>query len=315
MSTAGLPPSVAAWLQNRAPDLLAVTAAALLAGKLAFAASHWLAGAAHHAPAGTLTPLSIPRLDSQSLLSAHLFGTAPVAQGPVQVSSAPLVLTGTMATPDPKHGWAIIGENALSAHLFAAGTTMPSGIRLLEVYSTQVFIERNGTREVLELPHTAIKGSNLPLGNANLASTAPIAESVKMMAQDSALIGQVMRPQPVFANGQLHGIRLYPGTDRNKFSQLGLQPGDLVTAVNNVPISDAQHGVDILRNLGSAPQATITVERGGATQQITIDSAKLNSVAGSAAADPSNAGPNSATTTGPASVAPTAPGSPPPTPD
>ena len=277
-----LPPALER-LTARAPDLVAALLTALLAGKLALL--FWDVVGQRHPPAvrGGPPVVAAPAsgLDAQGLLGAHLFGAAPVAAGPIQATSAPLVLTGTLAGVDPSQGFAIIGENAASARLYAAGATLPVGVRLLEVYPEHVIIDRNGSRESLSLPRSLLAGGApaVPLP----AAEPPIADNVqRLIAQEPALIGQVLRPQPVFANGQLRGFRLYPGTDRGKFARLGLQPGDMVTQVNNVPISDPQHGMDILRTLGSASAATVTVERGGATQQITIDSAKLNAVTGPA---------------------------------
>ena len=294
-------------LAERAPDIAALAVAALLAGKLALVLWQVLPGS-HRRPPGTPPGAVLtqgPALDVPALLGAHLFGAPPAGSGPIQATSAPLVLTGTLAGPDPNRGWAIIGETAQAARLYSAGATMPSGVRLAEVYTDHVLIDRNGARELLALPRKMGPGTGLmPVPPAE----APIAENVqKLIAQEPGLVGQVLRPQPVFANNQLRGFRLYPGTDRNKFTRLGLQPGDLVTQVNNVPIADPQHGMDILRTLGSATQATVTIERNGATQQIVIDSAKLSAVGGDA---PSTGTPATATGT---ATAP--PGTPPPAPD
>lgn len=277
-----LPPALER-LTARAPDLVAALLTALLAGQLALL--FWAVVGQRPAATGgarvAVAPAPATGLDSQGLLQAHLFGSAPAAAGPIQATSAPLVLTGTLAGVDPARGFAIIGENAASARLYAAGATLPVGVRLIEVYPEHVIIDRNGSRESLSLPRSLLAGA-APAPAARGAEP-PIADNVqKLIAQEPALIGQVLRPQPVFANGQLRGFRLYPGTDRGKFMRLGLQPGDLVTQVNNVPIGDPQHGMDILRTLGSSPTATVTVERGGATQQITIDSAKLNAATGPA---------------------------------
>ena len=79
---------------------------------------------------------------------------------------------------------------------------------------------------------------------------------------------------PSYSNGQLKGFRVYAGRDRRKFAKLGLQPGDVVTQVNGVPLGDSQKGLDALRTLGGGT-ATVTVERGGTTQQLTIDALQL----------------------------------------
>ena len=77
--------------------------------------------------------------------------------------------------------------------------------------------------------------------------------------------------------------RLYPGADRSKFAKLGLEAGDLVTHVNGVPLADAQHGMEILKNLGGAQSAEVTIERSGQTQTLTVDTQKI------AALNPSDA--------------------------
>jgi C-terminal processing protease CtpA/Prc len=95
---------------------------------------------------------------------------------------------------------------------------------------------------------------------------------------------------PTYANGQLKGFRVYAGRDRQKFARLGLQPGDLVTQINGVPLGDAQHGMEILRTLGNAATANVTIERGGAVQQLTVDTAQVAAMAEPAAGGAGNPG-------------------------
>lgn len=56
-----------------------------------------------------------------------------------------------------------------------------------------------------------------------------------LAADGGGTITQILRPQPVFADGHQRGYRVYPGPDRAQFAKLGLMPGDLVTAVNGTP--------------------------------------------------------------------------------
>ena len=83
--------------------------------------------------------------------------------------------------------------------------------------------------------------------------------------------GDLLRPQPVFAGGSLRGYRVYPGRNRAQFAALGLQPGDLVMAVNGAALDDPNRGLEILRGVGQGSAVTLSVERGGQQQQITID--------------------------------------------
>jgi general secretion pathway protein C len=264
-------------LASHGPDVAAVILAALLATELAILVWQFLPGVRHRAPAPAALPGALPAasaLDIETLINAHIFQVAPAAQGPVAVSQAPLVLTGTLAGPDPAQGWAIIGENPAQAHLYATGALLPGGIRLNSVYPDHVLLDRAGQLESLALPQRS--GGSAAPARAGARGSAPLSESVsRLIAQDPGIVGQVLRPQPVFANGALRGFRLYPGTDRAKFQRLGLEAGDLVTHVNGVPLADAQHGMEILKNLGGAQSAEVTIERGGQAQTLTVDTQKL----------------------------------------
>ena len=71
----------------------------------------------------------------------------------------------------------------------------------------------------------------------------------ELAAQNPAAITEIIRPQPVFANGQQRGYRVYPGRNRQQFSKLGLMPGDLVTAINGTPLDDPARGMEILQSI------------------------------------------------------------------
>ena len=55
-----------------------------------------------------------------------------------------------------------------------------------------------------------------------------------------------------------------------------------MTQINGVPLGDAQHGMEILRTLGNSGTANVTIERGGSVQQLTVDTAQVAAMAGSA---------------------------------
>ena len=190
-----------------------------------------------------------------------------------------LILAGTLAVSDPKAGLAIVGETAQNGHLYAVGASLPGGVKLHEVYADRVVLDRDGSLETLPLPRQlSANAHGLPpgLSPAGNSGEPALADSVqKLIAQGPEVIGEILRPMPMYANGQLKGFRVYAGRDRRKFEKLGLKAGDLVTQINGVPLSDAQRGMEILRGLGSAGSAQVTVERGGATQQLTVDASQV----------------------------------------
>ncbi len=222
-----------------------------------------------------------PTVDVAAITSAHLFGEAPVEAGPqrdaanAQQTSLPLVLVGIIAADDPKDGLAILGENAAGAKVYAVGDNVPGGAKLHQVLADKVIIDRNGVLESLMLPR-ALQPGAAPPSTAALQTEAPIMDRMrKLITNDPGLMADIMRPQPVFAQGKQKGYRVYPGRNRQAFQRLGLRPGDLVTAINGTPLDDPARGQEIFGTLGSSSEAHITVMRGGQQQDLTLNIAQV----------------------------------------
>jgi general secretion pathway protein C len=221
------------------------------------------------APAG-------PAINIGAIVNAHLFGVAGApdagATDPNSVAATQmnLVLVGTIAASDPEKGYAIVGENPTSARVYAVGKTITGGTKLHAVYPDRVILDRGGRLEALMLPKKFQGGGVAalppPAGNPMIGQRLQ-----ELAAQNPSAITEIIRPQPVFANGQQRGYRVYPGRNRQQFSKLGLMPGDLVTAINGTPLDDPARGMEILQSMNSAAQVTVTVERNGQSSQININ--------------------------------------------
>lgn len=217
-----------------------------------------------------------PTIDLAAIVNAHLFGIAATTGDPsnAPATSANLTLAGTLAGPDPAVGWAIIGASGQSARVYATGASLPGGTKLAAVYPDRVILDRNGARESLMLPRLSGGGAATPVTYAQGAGASPasLADSVRqLMAQDPAAANELLRPQPVFAGGSLRGYRVYPGRNRAQFARLGLQPGDLVTAVNGAALDDPNRGLEILRGIGAGTAVTLSIDRNGQQQQVSVD--------------------------------------------
>jgi general secretion pathway protein C len=275
-------PRIATWTLA---VLLAVQAAVILTG---------LGGASRAPSMGANTPVAAPRhaVDIAAITNAHLFGTAAVTMAPgdprdAPQSKIPLVLTGIISAEDPQNGLAILGQTAASAKVFAVGDNVPGGAKLHSVYNDRVVIDRGGQLETLFLPRQVAPGSTPPPSAAVLNTESPVADRMrKLITEQPSLLADVMRPQPVFANGKQTGFRVYPGRNRQAFVRLGLRPGDLVTAINGTPLDDPEHAQEIFRTLGSSPEAHVTVTRNGAQQDLVLNLAQVTqeaeSIAGAA---------------------------------
>ena len=263
-------PRIATWTLA---VLLAVQAAVIVTG-LGGASSTRAAGA------GTLVTSQRHMVNVAAITNAHIFGFAPAIQqegpkGPPQQTTLPLVLSGIMAADDPRYGLAIIGQSPQSTKVYAVGDNVPNGARLHAVYSDRVDLEVQGHLETLVLPRQIAAGGAPPSTGA-LQMESPVADRMrKLITEQPSLMADVMRPQPVYANGKQTGYRVYPGRNRQAFLRLGLRPGDLVTAINGTPLDDPEHGQQIFNTLGATSEAHVTVQRNGQQQDVVLNLAQV----------------------------------------
>lgn len=231
-------------------------------------------------------------VDIAAITNTHLFGIAPAAAGAGNAANAPqtnmpLVLTGVVAANDPRDGLAILGPSAAATKVYAVGDNIPGGARLHAVLSDHVLLDRGGVIEALALPRQLV--GNAPPPNMSAAPIQPpvMQRMRELVSRDPGIIGDIMRPEPVFAGGKQQGFRVYPGRDRDAFIRLGLRPGDLVTAIDGTPLDDPARGQQILSTLGTSSEAHVTVLRNGQQQDLTLDLAAVEQEAESLA-EPQN---------------------------
>jgi general secretion pathway protein C len=278
---AGLPAS-GTRLAARAPQLAVWALAAALGIQAAVIVTHLAGSGAAPLPRSPVAAVAVSRapLDLAALSNGHLFGTPP-APPPVTDANAPptnmqLVLTGIMATTDPKNGLAIIGTTATNAKVYPVGERVPGNAQVHAIYPDRVLLERNGTIEALLLPSKFAAGGAAPGlrpgGNA-------LDRMQRVISNEPGLISDVLRPQPVFAEGKLRGYRVYPGRNARAFAALGLRNGDLVLSVNGTSLDDPTRGNDIFASLGNSDQAHVTVMRNGQQQDVTLNMSQIASQA------------------------------------
>jgi general secretion pathway protein C len=312
-------------LRSNGPNLVSLGLTALIAVELARIAVALLSGPVK-SPQPTLARPAPVRPHAgvavQAITSNYPFGRYipdPAAQDPTTapLSSANLVLVGTIATQDPKRGFAIISDAGAPSKVFSVGEAV-NGASLHLVYLDRVILDRGGTLETLVLPRQLAGGAGAGRTNTRRIggpgvdprTVAAVDNIRRMVQQDPGLLDQVMRTVASYDNsaGKLRGFRAYPGRNRAIFSKLGLKPGDLVTAINGQTLDDPQHSQEVFNTIQSSDHVTVTVERAGQKQDITLNIAQ---VAGEATkdldGDPSGAGANPAPGPGAAGGPPSSP--------
>src|SRR5271170_5297099 len=161
----------ATWLsrlESKGPYFLSLLLAALIAVEIARVAVALVSGHVKSPqPVITGNLQQHPAhtgVNAQAVAAAHLFGAAvadPTTQDPnnAPLSSANLVLAGTIATENPKKGIAIIMDGGPSK-VFSVGDNV-NGASLYSVYLDHVILDRGGTFETLVLPRLLTGGSRI----------------------------------------------------------------------------------------------------------------------------------------------------------
>ncbi|HET7809616.1 MAG TPA: type II secretion system protein GspC [Steroidobacteraceae bacterium] len=266
----------------RAPQIVTFILALGVAAQLAFIVVGLSTRSRQTAPPPVAAAPPGQTLDIGALVNAHLFGNAVVqnTQGDAanaQPTSMPLVLAGVLATPDPKEGMAIIGESAAAAKVVSVGQPVPGGALLDSVYPDRAIINRNGVLESVLLPRRSAGMGEAPPPPpvAANSSDAQLERMRRLVSEDPGVIGQVLRPQPVFAGGKMRGFRVYPGANRQAFARLGLRAGDLVTAINGTPLDDKDRAQEIFATLNSSTEARVSVTRNGRQQDLVLNISQI----------------------------------------
>lgn len=249
------------------------------------------------APAASAQP-------AQSVAAWHLFGNAA---GPIDLAAlaqaAPatalqLVLRGTLNEHVPEGGVAIIADANGNDRAYRVGDTLPGDARLEGIYAGRVLLSRNGVNESLSLPRGAPETASAPSSGAALpghsnspgapgtaaapratlpfiqptiSPGAPSLESLRSATgTDPAELAKQVQIYPVMENGRMAGVRLAAGRDSDLLARAGIQPNDILTAVNGIPLDGPQRSAELMVALKDARSVQVTVRRDGKDIQLTI---------------------------------------------
>ena len=269
----------AAVLQHKGPSLAATALILVIAWLLAQLT--WTLLPQPKSAAGAYAPppaMAVRQPVAGKIADRHLFGTS--APGGGNLNNAPdttlaLTLHGIVAGKLAKDSRALIVANG-DEEPYAIGATLPGGAVIRAIYPDRVLLERDGRVEALRLPKTdTASGSGVSPGTMayaqpNPAPPTPMPQNLGQLRQEIAQNPQrlmdVIRAMPVQEQGKLTGYRIYPAGNSPVFAQLGLHPGDVVTAVNGISLTDPAQSMRILSALKTSEQISITLLRNGQTQ-------------------------------------------------
>lgn len=265
-------------LERRLPLWVSMLLGILIAWSLAELTWTLLPRPKSAAPIYNAPAAAAAAFNPNSVAELHLFGIANSNAG----ANAPettlnLTLRGlAAATPDFKRSLAIISSNGVG-QMYAVGAQLPGGAVLQSIYPDHVLLSLNGHLQSLSLPKSSASTGG---GDADLmppaispvvyGSSLPATENLNQLRNELVShperLLDMMRAMPVMENGKLSGYRVFPVGNSDAFGKLGLEPGDVVTAVNGIPLDNPAQSLQVLNNIRTSEQVSITFTRNGQQQ-------------------------------------------------
>lgn len=188
-------------------------------------------------------------------------------------------------------GIAIITSGRGQQRVYRVGDPIEevSNARLHSVFKDWVMLERSAGRiEKLAYPEVDAPPISQPNSRVlarqptrnerpeTLNSAAALADAV---GEAAAVIGEHMTVAAQMENGEMIGFRIQPRGDGQVFSQLGLEPGDVLTQVNGLPLNDLRNTSEVIQALSETQQANVTIRRNGVDQAMVIDMGQIERLA------------------------------------
>lgn len=241
-----------------------------------------------------LIPLSSKNTEPESLqniLRHPLIQSASNAatQGSASIdapkTSLKLTLVGLMYSTDKNQARAIIESQKDGARSYATHERVADNAEIYSIEPDRVILMHAGQQEALMLdPENNTSSIQPDIGNQpqtsakspnrNQASTESQPVSRQNSANASRSTTELMRDfsaTPVMEEGKLQGFRLNALRNPEIMKELGIDPNDVVTAVNGIPLNAPGRVMVLYDKLKKQREFEITLNNGGNSRTITVD--------------------------------------------
>jgi type II secretion system protein C len=156
---------------------------------------------------------------------------------------------------------------------------------ITDIEATRVFLDRDGTREYLDLlPPPALRSPRPDAPRTRDPLTAEFERGIKKLGEhhyaierrtlesvleNLGLLARAVRPVPVLKDGKVTGFRLLGIHPDGPLPKLGIANGDVLSSINGLELAGPDQVVEAFRKLRSSSHFSLQLRRGN--QQVTND--------------------------------------------
>jgi general secretion pathway protein C len=192
--------------------------------------------------------------------------------GGVIASNLAFKLVGVAVLPEPRLSLAILQTGNVE-RVYRVGERLPGGARIVAVHPDSVVVRYQGVLQAFSFTHKNLGAFQPTPSYPARAGSPSLAEN--LLAHPSNLMNY-LRPIPVYTGGRFSGIRLYPGPNASLFERVGLRPGDVLTAVNGVTLTNPLQGYNLIQRFAAQHVPIIlNIERNGTSLVISLPSSSV----------------------------------------
>lgn len=180
------------------------------------------------------------------------------------VSALKLRVTGLLASTDPSRAIAIMVQGNQQVSLGVGDNTPGGEAKIVAIFPDRLIVNYRGRNEAIPL------FNDLPAAGKNSAAPPAGQLAQELRAQPQNIL-HYLNISPVMVNDKLSGYRLNAGKKPALFRQAGLKENDLAIALNGLDLRDKEQSRQALAQLPELTEITLTVERDGQKQDISLD--------------------------------------------
>lgn len=230
-------------------------------------------------------PAVHPRAYYEAIVKRDIFNLVPQpeAAAPVVNIDLHLKLLGTSELT-LKKPFAVLEDQSGIQSLYRLGDDVPGAGKLVAVEKNRVVIDHGGRRVAIEIPQEPMLGvepSQVPVAGPSGEDNDEAAAQVEIDVEETGpnryainrkqLQDALRNPAQLFTQVRAMPISVGPGRQAgfnlseiepgSVFDDMGLQDGDLVTAVNGQPIISPAQAITMLGGLQTMPSVDLNIIR------------------------------------------------------